>query len=472
MTVVILATSLSCHACGGRKRDEAGRPGEGTSPGSSWPVVSTPPSAAADASASVYVPPPQKPLYGLFCEGDEGLWRLREDGETEPVLAIWPSIHSAEPRSPGSAREGSLGPDGSLYISTTPGILRLGAPMVAPWYFPALDSIDREKRPTGDFLAFGRGVMLWGAFNLFESAEFPPKRVEDFQKVTLPGNAGSIIGVVYDAKQRLWVATRDAVHVRENETWSKAELPAYPNVKGLAIWQGVAHVLLEPKLAAYPDGPSTPKVVAELPGSAETMVSGKHGLAILLEPPSGKRGGRVVRFDGGPPKTLPGTLDRLFAFDDNAMIWGREKEGFAAIDDKGNHTVWPKGSIPAFSRAFTQYCHVAKGYDKLPVVNPIRRGNARGVFTRGGTPVANARVDLCEYPPTFSFTTKTPCGGYGVSGKTDAAGAFSFENIPIGKYHALVELGDSWRGTGTLGSHKLPPVTEAGDADFSTIDIK
>lgn len=435
-----------------------------------------PADAAAPASATASTPPPprpvptQKPIVGLLCESDEGLWRLRPDGGTDPVLAVWPTLDDPTPRSPSSVREGSVGPDGALYVSATPGILRVGDPMIAPWSFRDED----DKTPRGDRLAFGAQpggrFALWDGFHLFESAVFPPTRKEDLAAVTLPAGVTSLLAVAYDARDRLWVATTEAVHVRDGNAWSRAELPAYPYVKGLVVWQGVAHVLLMPKLAAYPDDPATPKVVAELPGTGETMLVGKRGIVVLLAPATGKRAGRALVVDGAGQKLLPGELDLLIAHDDRGIVWGRHQEGFVAID--GTHrTFWPKGSIPAYSRSFVRYCHVAGSYDTLPVVSPVRRGGAKGVILRGGKPVANARIDLCDELPIHPFTTKTPCGGYGVSGKTDAAGSFSFEKVPIGKYHVVVDLGDKWKGTGILGSHQLPTVTEGGVADYESISL-
>jgi hypothetical protein len=433
-----------------------------------------PADAAPPASATASAPPPprpvQKPIVGLLCESDEGLWRLRPDGGTDPVLAVWPSLEDATPRSPSFVREGSMGPDGSLYVSATPGILRVGDPMVAPWWFRD----EGEKAPRGDLLAFGSRpggrFALWGSFHLFESPVFPPARKEDFTAVALPAGVTSLLGVAYDARDRLWVATTESVHVRDGDTWTKAELPAYPSVKGLVVWQGVAHVLLMPKLAAYPDDPTAPKIVSELPGTGESMLVGKRGIVVLLAPVTGKRAGRALVVDGAGQRLLPGELDRLIAHDGRGIVWGRNQEGFVAIEGD-RRTVWPKGSIPAYSRAFVRQCHVAGSYETLPVVSPVRRGAAKGVIVKGGKPVANARIDLCEELPIHPFSTRTPCGGYGVSGKTDAAGAFSFEKVPIGKYHVVVDLGDRWKGTGIIGSSQLPTVTEGGVADYESISL-
>lgn len=457
--------ALGLLGCGSRER---GKPAPAGQPSAS--SGGSPPAASAQAPAArAYAPPPQKPLSGLFCEGEGGLWRLRPDGGTDPVLAVWPSLGGA-PREPGLVREGSVGPDGSLYVAATAGILRVGDPMVAPWYFPEGDP--RGKKIQGDHLAFGAGFALWDAFHLLESPVFPPRGVEDFSEVEIPGEKSSIQGVVYDARQRLWVATSDAVHVRENGAWTRAELPAYPTVKGLALWQGVAHVLLRPKLAAYPDGPASPRVVAELPEAGEELVAGKHGLVVLMEPRKGTRGGRLVRLDGAAARPLAGGLDHLIGYDERGTLWGREKDGFAAIEADGRHTLWPKGSIPVFSRGFTRYCHVAGGYEVLPAVNPVRHGSVKGTLVNNGKPVASARIELCEEMPWYSFSTKTPCGGHGVSGKTDAQGAFSLGNVPIGKYHLVVDLGDKWKGTSPLDSLKIPAVTEGGVADYETLDIK
>lgn len=428
--------------------------------------------AASAPVEKAYAPPAQKPLSGLFCEGEEGLWRLRPDGGTDPVLAVWPSLKDSTPRAPSFVREGSTGPDGALYVSATPGILRMGDPMVAPWHFPAGEG-DKGKKIQGDHLSFSdKGVMLWSAFHLWESPVFPPRSPDDFHEVKLPEGSSSASNVVYDAKGRLWVATSDAVHVRDDNAWTKAELPAYPSVKGLALWQGVAYVLLMPKLAAYPDGPASPKVVAELPESGQQIIAGKQGLVVRMESRKNTRGGRLLRYDGASTKPIAGEMDRLIAYDERGTLWGREKEGVAAIDSSGHHTLWPKGSVPAWSHTFTRYCHVVGSYETLPVVNPVRRGSIKGSVSHNGKPVANARIEFCEEMPTISFSTKTPCGGNGVASKTDAGGAFKLDNVPIGKYHMAIDLGDKWKGTSVRSELEIPTVTEGGVADYELIELK
>lgn len=436
-------------------------------------ATSLPAAPSASAPAASYVIPPQAPIVGLVCEAKEGPSRLLPDGGTAPLLAIWPRNGTppgapTAPTSLGSFTESSRGPDGAVYLQGTPGMVRVGDPLVAVFSFP----YEGQERASGDRLAFSkRGVAWWSSFQLWESAAFPPAHREDFTKVS-PPDVRSFKGVVYDGNDRLWVATHDAVYVREGEAWTKAELPAYPNVLGLVVFEGVAHVLSMPKLVAYPGAATAPKVVAELPTSGADLRAGKRGIVVLLSPHSGKRAGALVRFDGRVAKPLPAQMDSLIDYDESGVVWGRELDGFAAIDEAGKRTFWPRGSIPGFAGDFTKRCFVAGHYETLPTVSAVRFGGAKGAITHRGKPAANARFELCESLPFAVFSTKTPCGGNGVTGKTAADGTFDLAKVPIGKYHLVVDVGDKWKGTSVLGSSALPVVAEGAIADYGTLALE
>lgn len=461
---IVLATAGGCG------RRPAPRTDDPAPQGSAPTAASVSAKATASVPTEASVPPAQAPIVGLVCEAKGGPARLLPNGDTAPLLAIWPRSggRDAVPTPLGSFIESSRGRDGAVYLSAAAGMMRVGDPLVAIFSFP-YDGVDRAS---GDRLALSKGgVAWWGSFQLWESAVFPPTRREDFTKVS-PPNVRSFKGVAYDDHDRLWVATDDAVWVRENEAWTKAELPAFPNVRGLVTFAGTAHVLLSPKLVAYPDAATAPKVVATLPTAAEEMRVGKRGIVVRLAPTEGKRAGALVRYDGQGQKTLAGQMDSLIDYDESGVVWGRELDGYLAIDEAGKRTHWPRGSIPGFSQDFTKRCFVAGSYEVLPTVGRVRYGAAKGAITQGGKPVANARFELCESLPFAHFATKTPCGGNGAAGKTDANGTFVIAKLPIGKYHWVVQLGDTWKGSSLLASSGLPVVTEDATADYGTLALE
>ena len=87
------------------------------------------------------------------------------------------------------------------------------------------------------------------------------------------------------------------------------------------------------------------------------------------------------------------------------------------------------------------------GPKDLPSGGPLATGGLTGTILRDGAPVAGTTVELCPSPS--SFFTKSPCHDAPVkfTAKTDAAGVWTVENVPLGSYGLAIKNGKKWSVT-------------------------
>jgi hypothetical protein len=83
----------------------------------------------------------------------------------------------------------------------------------------------------------------------------------------------------------------------------------------------------------------------------------------------------------------------------------------------------------------------------LPEVEEKESGSLTGTVEQAdGTPLADARVEICVETIGTTFYGDTPCSDqpFLLSAKTDTDGAFLIENVPAGYYGIITETGTGW----------------------------
>ena len=145
---------------------------------------------------------------------------------------------------------------------------------------------------------------------------------------------------------------------------------------------------------------------------------------------------------------------RELSSDDAGRLWLCSDYALAVVDADGRllrqyEPSTMQGVVGTISHA------VVLGSPPLPVKQPLATGSVLGTMTlHEHGPLANQTVFLCPTPDMRNGCAGAP---FSRSTRTNAAGAFRFDDIPIGSYDVAVKVGEYWKnddGNGCCGRMK------------------
>lgn len=165
---------------------------------------------------------------------------------------------------------------------------------------------------------------------------------------------------------------------------------------------------------------------------------------------------------------------RSLALDNNGRLYIGSVYGLN-ITDGDAWTVYNMDSADMANHKITNI-GVVNGGPTLPEPQDKENGSVTGVIDVDGEPLADAAMELCVRELYSSFTGDTPCADQALyfTTTTDADGAFTFEDVPVGIYFIVFDTGDGW-GKLTdefgIGSAEIPVLagetTELGQLSMS-----
>ncbi len=135
---------------------------------------------------------------------------------------------------------------------------------------------------------------------------------------------------------------------------------------------------------------------------------------------------------------------RAIAFDNNGRLYVGTVYGLNIFDGAA-WTTYNMDSADMISHNIDAI-GIVNGGPALPALMDKENGSVTGSFEEGGAPLADAAVELCVRELYSSYTGDTPCADQPMSytTTTDANGAYSFEDVPVGIYYIVFETDSGW----------------------------
>jgi ligand-binding sensor domain-containing protein len=442
---------LSLPGCKGSAREQ----GAGSAP---------PPGSGASGSSEVKAPaapiavPKDVAYIGVE---DHGLVRVL-DGKAATLVT---------PKYP--LKDLVVDPRGVAYAASVDGMWKIEGEKVTP-----MPSLNDQISKFPEQLAVGSDGTLWAA-----ASQAGVYRFDGAKWIAAPA-APFATEIVYDlavdGDRHVWVATSDDLWrfdgtswQRVDKTFTKTDKPFFKSVVAAAdkLYAG-GHFGLFAKQGdawkAVPVKGSRGELdVARVSVSADgrAAISGEVDEIALTAPGSAPSRIDFAKLGVNAAKA------QAMAIDGSGRTWLATDVGVVIVGKDGalvQH--WPPGTVEGISGEIDAIAVFGNG-PTLPTLGTAARGNVTGKIFFAGKPVVGAAVEICASP--HLGTAKTPCTGASVarSSVTDAAGAFTFTDVPVGPYGFAIKPKQTWFVT--LGSKACCTSIESGktfDSGTLTLD--
>ena len=243
-----------------------------------------------------------------------------------------------------------------------------------------------------------------------------------------------------DASGRPWAGHSGGVDAFENGTWQSFENPDFNTPESLAIdsrgqvWFG-------------------------------TIIDGAH----LFD------GNTWTPYNRASDAVLSDFITSIAA-DSGGRVWLGTTYGLSVFDGANWQSYLMSNS--GLNDNDVEFVVVTKDGPALPALEEKANGSITGVIEHAdGTPLADAKVEICVETLASTFSGDTPCSDqpFFLSTQTDANGAFLFENVPAGYYVVVAETDDGgWAQlTDEFGISSERTLIQAGEQyDFETLTLE
>jgi hypothetical protein len=371
----------------------------------------------------------------------KGIVRL-DDGKFTPVAGA----------DTGSFKRMKVGADGQVYAANYSQIGRIDN---AGFTVVAGDGDARIPNSLSDYAVAGDG-QIWGlSYNAIdhfdgkawtsEAATVLALAAEDYPQAVTVDRAG-----------KAWLASSQKLFVREGDAWKPVDLkpararsPYYLSRLELAPDDSVYALGMDSVFHLVGAEPAKKLKLGGAGSYSEFSVSTAGDLALVdvdkvtaTRPADGKL--RVLRSGKSFNK---GSIWAVGA-DDSGRVWIGSDFGLSIVNADGSKTEFASGAAPEIAGEIKGILVLGSGPATLPGAGPVRKGGLKGTIAHpDDKPVADAPIEVCPNP-AFIYS-KTPCADQPVrfTGKTDAQGAWSFPEVPLGEYGVAVKVGGKWMTT-------------------------
>lgn len=285
--------------------------------------------------------------------------------------------------------------------------------------------------------------------------------------------------VVVDGNGNAWVVTSNAIAMYDGTDWTRYQMGEGLNDKyffdELTIdGNGRPWALHSDGLLEF-DGANWITHENDDFFSTESFDIGPDGSYWLATYSSG-----LYRFDGSTwsatnmsNSDLSTDGTRVLAFDNNGRLYVGTIYGLNILD--GNSwTIYNMDSADMVNHNINAI-GIVNGGPTLPALIDKENGMVTGALTTEDAPLAKMTVELCVRELYSSYTGDTPCSDQAMyyTTTTDADGAFTFEDVPVGVYYIVFQTADGW-GKLTdeygIGSEEIP-VTSGNITDVGLVTL-
>lgn len=242
--------------------------------------------------------------------------------------------------------------------------------------------------------------------------------------------------LAFDRQETLWASTSDGLLVYGDGQWSLRENPDYL--------------------------------------SPESLAADNNGNLWL-----GSLSDGIRVFDGSSWTTMDASSDlssnhvQALAVDGNGRVYAGTSYGLNVYTGDG-WTVYRMDNADLLSNDVTAVA-VSGGGPNLPEPTPKTNGSLAGGLSVDGAAFADALVEICVESLYSSFSGDTPCSDQPLffQTTTDAAGKFSFTDVPPGLYVLVAETDSGWAQlTNDFGiGSEMVPVFAGEETDIGDLFI-
>lgn len=397
------------------------------------------PAEAAKPAAALPEPGEAGPAY--FAIDDKGVFML--EGGTFTKVKKGPSK---------LVKQMAIGGDGKPYMLTYDGIMVLdgaAAKVVGKTSYKKTGSVDSfAVTPEGEIWTAGyKGV-----------GHLVGKKWTVEDKKVLGDDVTLLKGVALDKDGRVWVASSNKLHFKEKDAteWKDADvskaMERKPFFDGIAVDPSGGLMASASSAVLKIDGPTAISSV-ELPSgvisSFGLLAYAPNGIGAIktgvktiarLEP-----GGGNTSFARG--EDFQGTRVVALSPDGQGRVWVGSDIGVSVIGPGDARATWLMGSVPEIAGKVKGILVVGAGPELPEVGEQKKASEVTGTILLDGAPLAEAAIEICPEPSSLIKTSPCEDSPIKFAGKTDAAGKFSFVDVPLGAYGVGVKAGEKWKIT-------------------------
>lgn len=416
---------------------------------------------AAEPEGDAELPAAGEPGPAYFAVKDKGVFVLNE-GEFSQVKGGPDKL----------VKQMQVGPDGAVYLLGFDGIMKIDeakAKLVAKTEFKTTGSVDAfDVVGEGEFWAVGfKGI-----------SHFAGGKWTTEEKTVLGEDVTLLKGVVVDGENRVWIASSNALHLRDGDAWNVVDVSKVtdrkPFFNSLSVGpEGIAYAAASNALLKLNAPDSIEAVELNLSGftSFDQLDFAANGIGALKTQPKAVMAmmpsGDKVEYEAGKDFAS----DRIVALtvDGQGRLWVANDEGVAILGPGEQKVEWKSGSVEQLAGQVEDIVVVGAG-PELPQVGPVKKGGLKGKILAEGKGLANTQIEMCPKPD--SMFEKSPCDDSTTrfSATTDADGNFEFSEVPLGAYGVAVKVGEKWQIT--FGSEYGAEMKEGETLDIGSIKVK
>ena len=408
---------------------------------------------------------------GILCAGSTtGLSCLNEDG-----WQVYTDQNSDLPNN--YLYAGAVCPDGQFAIAHISGVVLFDGINFKP-----IPETDAYSSPEGIACDANGGIWVahFQGVSHYSSGQWTTYGSDKLASGDSANDLVYDVAVAPDGK--VWVVTSRSVAMFENETWT-----VFQEGQGFDGSRFFNALTLDAKgrpWAAHSNGvdvfeagawTSIEKNDFSSPESLAVDAKGQVWFGTLISGVQSFNGSAWTQFDRASQNLLSDTVSALAA-DSSGRVWLGTTYGLTVFDGANWQTFLMSNS--GLGDNDIEFVVVTKDGPALPATEEKAKGSLTGKVEKAdGTPLADARVEICVETLASTFSGDTPCSDqpFFLSTKTDANGAFLIENVPAGYYVIVAETGpDNWAQlTDQYGISSERTLIEAGEAhDIKTLTLQ
>jgi len=400
---------------------------------------------------------------GLSCLNDSGWQLYTEENSDLPNNYLY---------------AGAVCPDGQMAIVHSEGVVLFDGKT-----FTSLPATDSYLSPNGVTCDANGGV--WVAH--FQGVSRYSNGLWTTYRSDQLASGDSVNELVYDVKAaadgKVWVVTSRSVAMFEHEKWT-----VFQEGQGFADSRFFNALTVDAKgrpWAAHSTGMDVFENGAWISisidkrdySSLESIAVDAQGQVWLGTVSDG-----AFRFDGSSTtehnrdteQLLSNTVASLAA-DSSGRVWLGTTYGLTVFDGASWQTFLMSNS--GLGDNDVKFVVVTKDGPALSALEEKAKASLTGKIEKAdGTPLADARVEICVEILATSFTGDTPCSDqpFFLSTQTDANGVFLLENVPASYYVTVVDTGSGWAQLadqfGNLSERNLVEPGEEHDMKTLTLE--
>ncbi len=460
--IALVFTSLACQALSGTAPVATQEPQQ---PALQQPAPTEAPSQPVVEPATV-----ASQGVGILCVGSgAGLSCLNENG--------WQTYTDENSELPNNyLYSGAVCPDGQIAIGHINGVVLFDGTT-----FKTIPETDAYS--SSDGIACDADGGIWVAHFKGVSHYSNGKWTTYGSEKLASGESASEL--VYDVKiapdGKVWVITSRSVALFENEIWT-----VFQEGQGFNASRFFNALALDAKgrpWAAHSSGvdvyengawTSIEKTDYNTPESIAVDSKGQAWLGTLVDGAYVFDGGTWIHYDRASEHLASNDVASISA-DSDGRVWFGTTYGLTAFDGANWQTFLMSNS--GLHDNDIAFVVVTKDGPALPALEEKAKGSLTGKLQDADkTPMADMRVEICVETIGSSFSGDTPCSDqpFFLSTKTDADGAFLFENVPAGYYVIVAETSTGWAQLtdqyGITSERTLIQVGEKYDIETLTLE--